>query len=327
MKLARKVDLWMGFLVIVALIMLAAPSWAGDKPKHSDPDCNGVGNCNDIDIEVTEGGTGYGGRGGQGGASDASSDASANADAAADAAATANSDATGGSVGDITIEGDTIPADTTHRLDAEIKNTPDIVTITPGSGDDCKAHIGFSASVPGIGTGLNIPLPGKECRKLKAYDRAIAMRQWRAAEIMFCSLKEVKKEFKDFGLNCTDVLTLHITPLPTPEPTAGSVSISEDEYELLLMAQQQTEEFEEQQEMVADKFAQYDSLIEEREKQHADDDAEIERLKREAAALRAAEDDREQREMTQQTAFSALYEKRLAQEEEPPAQVEEPPNE
>lgn len=324
MKLARKVDLFMGFLVIVALVMLAAPSWATDK--RNDPDCNGVGNCNDIDIEVTEGGDGYGGQGGEGGASDASADAGAEASAAADAAATANSDATGGSVGDITVEGDTIPADTTHRLDAKIKNTPDIVTITPGSGDDCKAHIGFSASVPGIGTGLNIPLPGKECRKLKAYDRAIAMRQWRAAEIMFCSLKEVKAEFRDFGLVCVDILTLHITPLPPPEPT-GAVSISEAEYETLLMAQQQTEEFEEQQELVADKFAQYDNLIAERNRQNAEDDAEIERLKREAAALRAAEEDREGREMVQQSAFSALYEKQIAQEEEREAQVEEPPNE
>jgi hypothetical protein len=323
MKLARKVDLWMGFCVIVALVMLAAPSWA-DNNRRSDPDCNGVGNCNDIDIEVNEGGDGYGGRGGEGGTADASADAGAEASAEAEAAATANSDATGGSVGDITFEGDTIPANTTHKLDAKIKNTPDIVTITPGSGDDCKAHIGFSASVPGIGTGLNIPLPGKECRKLKAYDRAIAMRQWRAAEIMFCSLKEVKAEFKDFGLVCVDILTLHITKLPEPEPTAGKVSIGEAEYELLLMAQQQTEEFEEQQQMVEDKFAQYDNLIEEREAEHEADDAEIERLKREAAALRASQEERKEREMTQQSAFGALYSKRLAQEIEEPAQEEEP---
>jgi len=324
MKLARKVDLWMGFLVVVSLILLSAPSWAGGD-RRSDPDCNGVGNCNDVDIEVTEGGTGHGGEGGEGGSSRSNADASAEADATADATATANSDATGGSVGDITFEGDTIPADTTHRAKITVENTPDIVTITPGSGDSCKAHIGFSASVPGIGTGLNIPLPGKECRKLKAYDRAIAMRQWRAAEIMFCSLKEVKAEFKDFGLECVDILTLHIMPLPPePEETAGTVRIKEAEYELLLMAQQQTEEFEEQQEMVADKFAQYDNLIEERERQNADDDAEIERLKREAAALRAAEEEREQREMTQQSAFGALYSKRLAQEIEEP---EEDPDE
>jgi hypothetical protein len=322
MKLARKVDLFMGFLVIVSLIMVCAPAWAGGD-RRSDPDCNGVGNCNDIDIETTEGGTGYGGEGGEGGHARSDADASADASATSDAAATANSDATGGSVGDITIEGDTIPADTTHRLDAKIENTPDIVTITPGSGDTCKAHIGFGVSVPGLGTSMNIPLPGKECRKLKAYDRAIAMRQWQVAEIMFCSLKEVKAEFRSFELNCVDTLTLHLKPLPPPPESVGKVHISEAEYETLLLAQVQAEDYEEQQQMVEDKFAQYDNLIEEREREIAEDDAEIERLKVEAAALRALEEKREQREMTQQSAFSAIYNKRLAQEIEEPAQEEE----
>jgi len=44
--------------------------------------------------------------------------------------------------------------------------------------------------------------------------------------------------------------------------------------------------------MVADKFAQYDSLIEESQKEHELDDAEIERLKLEAEALRAADEAR-----------------------------------
>jgi hypothetical protein len=82
-------------------------------------------------------------------------------------------------------------------------------------------------------------------------------------------------------------------PEPEPDPVpVGSVVITEDEYHGLLLAQVQQEEFEEQQQMVADKFAQYDSLIEERQKEHELDDAEIERLKLEAEALRAADEAR-----------------------------------
>jgi len=84
-----------------------------------------------------------------------------------------------------------------------------------------------------------------------------------------------------------------IAPEPEPEPVpVGSVVITEDEYHGFLLAQVQQEEFEEQQQMVADKFAQYDSLIEERMKEHEKDDAEIERLKLEAEALRAADEKR-----------------------------------
>lgn len=310
----------MGFLVIVALIMLSAPAWA----SGSNDDCNGVGNCNDIDIDVNEGGDGYGGEGGAGGNADSDADASANSNSTSSAGAEAGASV----INNIT--GDTIPADTTHRAKITIENTPDIVTITPGSGDTCKAHIGFGVSVPGLGTSMNIPLPGKECRKLKAYDRAIAMRQWQAAEIMFCSLKEVKAEFKSFGLVCVDILTLHLhrlTPDPEPVTTTKKISITEAEYNGLLLAQVQAEDYEEQQKMVVDKFAQYDNLIEERERQIAEDDAEIEKLKREAAALRALEEKREQREMTQQSAFGLLYDHRVAQEIEEPAQAEEDPHE
>ncbi len=334
----------MGFLVIVALILVIAPVWASDDDDDSDGNggsCNGIANCNTHNDggdgyggdgyggEGGDGGTGtgYGGEGGEGGDADASS----NSESEANSTSSAGAEAGASVINNIT--GDTIPADTTHRAKITIENTPDIVTITPASGDTCKAHIGFGVSIPGLGTSMNIPLPGKECRKLKAYDRAIAMRQWRAAEIMFCALKEVKAEFKEHGLVCVDILTLHLHPLTpdpkpdNPRPTAGKVVITEDEYHGLLLAQVQAEDYEKQQQMVADKFAQYDSLIEERQAEHERDDAEIERLKYEAAALRKLEQEREQREMVQQSAFGLLYDNRVAQEIEEPIQTEEESNE
>lgn len=314
MKTVRRVDLFVGFVVIVGLIMLFAPAWASDD-YDDDDDSDGTTTTTTTTTTNDGGDGGAGGDGGEGGAGGIGGEGGS-AEAEADASVVNN------------ITGDTIPADTTHRAKIKIENTPDIVTVTPGSGDTCKAHIGFGVAVPGLGTSMNIPLPGKECRKLKAYDRAIAMRQWQAAEIMFCSLKEVKAEFKSFGLKCVDILTLHLHRLtPDPEPVAGKVSITQAEYAELQFAQVQAEDYEEQQQMVADKFAQYDNLIEERQAEHERDDAEIERLRREAAALRAAEKEREEREMTKQSAFSELYDHRVAQEEEAPAQAEEEPNE
>ena len=192
--------------------------------------------------------------------------------------------------GDITIDNSTdIPADTTHQAKIEIENTPDIVNITPGSGDSCKAHIGGTLSLPGLGTGLTIPLPGRECRKLKYYDRMIALGDTNAAEIIFCGLKDVKAEFRALGLDCRDTVSIHVVP---PEPT-GQVMVDEDEYNSLLMSQVQQEELDEYAEQAEFRYAQQQSLIEELQdeiKDHDAEAAEIERLKvlaAERAATRA----------------------------------------
>jgi hypothetical protein len=79
-----------------------------------------------------------------------------------------------------------------------------------------------------------------------------------------------------------------ITTAPEPVPT-GMVQIPIEEYDNLLMAQVQEEEFEEQQQMVEEKFTQYDHLLQAQQEEHERDDAEIERLKREAAESRAAD--------------------------------------
>ena len=75
-------------------------------------------------------------------------------------------------------------------------------------------------------------------------------------------------------------------PEPEPEPVTG-VWMSDSEYDDLVMAQVQQEDFNEQQQMVVDKFAQYDHLIEANQAQQRADDAEIERLKIEVAASKA----------------------------------------
>ncbi len=101
-------------------------------------------------------------------------------------------------------------------------------------------------------------------------------------------------------------------PEPEPEPVPEGIYISEAEYDELLLAQVQQEEFEEQQQMVADKFAQYDSLIVERLEEHAKDDAEIARLKAEAEALRAAD---EARAVNRAKVRESIESKRAAEKE------------
>ena len=262
MKLNNKVNwIFAGLLLLAMAFMYGSRSAASDYDDDSDGDST----------EIIGGDGGDGGDGGHGGA---------------------GGDASGGdaSVGDITINDLTeIPANTTHK--ARIENTPDIVTITPGSGDTCKAHIGFGVAVPGLGTSMNIPLPGKECRKVRAYDRAVAMEQWQAAEIMFCSFKEVKAEFRSFGLTCIDILTLYLPP--SPEPVGVTVTLAE--YEDLLAQAASAEQVEEYAEQSEYRYAQQQSLLESLESDHDEDQVEIAALKKrvndevaEADARRAA---------------------------------------
>lgn len=276
MKLNNKIN-W----VLAGLLLLVMAFWYGSSANASDYDYDDDSDSDGDSGDIIGGDGGDGGAGGDGGHGGAGGDGYGG-----------DADASGGdaSVGDITINDLTeIPANTTHK--ARIENTPDIVTITPGSGDSCKAHIGFGVSIPGLGTSMNIPLPGKECRKLKAYDRAMAAEQWQAAEIMFCSFKEVKTEFRSFGLDCIDVLTLYAPPGPEPV----SVTVTIEEYEILVAQAASAEQIEEYQEQVEYRYVQQQHLIEALEEGAAEDDYEIEALKKrvndevaEADARRAA---------------------------------------
>jgi hypothetical protein len=316
-KLTAQVAL--GILMLVGWLSFAiAPAYAGDNEcrrshnecGHDDGDDQGGQAQSESEAIATAESTATAdsssySEGGEGGAGGEGGTAISEGGSVGDTTATGGE---GGSVGDININsGDTIPADTTHyeKQDIRVENTPDIVTITPGSGDTCKAHIGFGASVPGIGTNLNIPLPGKECRKLKAYDRAVAMDQWQAAEIMFCSLKEVKTEFRTFGLNCVDILTLYV-----PIDTTGQITITADEYDGLLVAQVQKEEFEDAVEQAEMRYSQQQSLIDALQEEVSDneiDQQELERIKREAAIIRA----KQEAEEKQQADVRAQFKRRL----------------
>ena len=105
---------------------------------------------------------------------------------------------------------------------------------------------------------------------------------------------------------CLDDLTpSEEVPVPT-----GSMLLPVDEYDELLAQAANAEEVEEFVEQAEYRYAQQTNKLEAQ-------DEELERLKREAAELKAAQKADEERVETRQQALTALYEKRVAKDEEP----------
>jgi len=162
----------------------------------------------------------------------------------------------------VNVSGDVIPADTTHieTQDIKLKNTPDNVMVTPGSGDACKAHVGANLSIPGLGAGLTIPLPGKECRKLIYYDRLMEIGRYEAAAKLFCDLKEVFATFGKDEAIC-EAAVLYVVPKPPLPPTSDNNKPPSGR----LMADVTQEEYEQQHEMVEQRYEQQQEVIETQE--------------------------------------------------------------
>lgn len=302
MTISKRVNLFLGFCIIVALIMLAAPSWATDKPTPRIDDCNGIANCNDIDARG-----GSGGDGGEGG------DASA-------VTGPVTVDGTGGTGGGATVN-------------TKSENTSLVLS---GARDtaDCFTKIGVGAE----GFGLFWSRSDSFCKKVRLISSHIDRGNYAAAVRLECTLPEWEEVYghkkpRDKQGNETEGYVQCKEDL-MPEGAQGDDGsditghvLTPAEYEDLLAQAANAEEVEEYVEQSEYRFAQQTNLIAALEADHEDDSAEIDRLKREAAALRAAEQEREDREMVQQTGFQKLYEKQVAQEEERAAQVEEKPHE
>lgn len=81
----------------------------------------------------------------------------------------------------------------------------------------------------------------------------------------------------------------HLAPAAAPEPVLENdvVYVSQEEYDQMMMAQVSKEELEELAEMQEYRYAQQQNLIDSLKAEHEDKQAEIERLKQEAARLRA----------------------------------------
>lgn len=157
--------------------------------------------------------------------------------------------------------------------------------------ESCVRVLGFSfANTSGSGM-VGMPLPrGKACDMWKAVNEAQENGHIALSYAFMCEIRNIRKvwglerckELTEAALqSLEDMTTSHNFE---PEPS-------------LVMAQVSQEEFDEQQQLVEDRFAQYENLIGSLKADDDDKDAEIERLKREAAAMRekqAQEDARRQ---------------------------------
>lgn len=100
-----------------------------------------------------------------------------------------------------------------------------------------------------------------------------------------------------------------IAPAAAPEP--DGVYLTEAEYDEMLMAQATQEQHNEDIENIEYRIAQQDNLIESLREQHEDDEAEIERLKQEAARLRAEQQEQERIDAARRAAaLEALRDKK-----------------
>lgn len=153
--------------------------------------------------------------------------------------------------------------------------------------------------------GLNIPLPGRECRKLKYYDRLMQIGQYEAAARIFCELKEVKKAFERDEMLCREAVLYVPDPTPQMMMRAPAREIPDEEE----IRQEVRAEIEDEHEQVEYRMAQQQNLL-------ASQKEELEQLRREAEELRRRVEAEEAAEKKSQQKFRQL----LEQKEAPPEQ-------
>lgn len=196
-------------------------------------------------------------------------------------------------------------------------NNTNVVLVPNNNTENCLRVWGLSFGRDGTAGGIGVPTRSKACDFEQAADDAAAQGNHRLAWYWRCHKKNLYKTFQSKGeadeaaiVQCYNEMWQLLAPEPDPTPV-GYQLVSDDEYEELLMAQVQQEEIE----LLEDRYAQQQSLIEELQDEIAEHDmeqADIERLKREAASLRAAQEAEER----QQADIRAQFKARLARYEE-----------
>jgi len=166
----------------------------------------------------------------------------------------------------------------------------------------CFTKVTFGAEIFGIGFSRSDPY----CKKVRAVARQLTLENWDAAARLECTLKIWKEIYGKDKEACRHAL--FAGPDEFDDDTQSGVWVPNDKYQALLMVDIDAEEYHTQQRQIADKFAQYDNLITSQQQQAVLDDKEIERLKAEAAYLRAAEKKRGDKESARRAAARAALE-------------------
>lgn len=152
----------------------------------------------------------------------------------------------------------------------------------------------------GDGAGaLGLPFRDKACDYEQAADDAAATGQHKIAWWWRCHKPHLYKTFSGDSKEMKQLACWNsMVSMLDPKPQASA-----DDYDIeALVAQVSKEEYEEQQQLVEKRIAQQNNLIESLKQDHEDKDAEIERLKREAARLRAEQKKAEDRDAARRAA-------------------------
>lgn len=275
------------FMLILAIVVVACINVA----YGSEDDCrNGHYQCGH-DNGDDGGAGGAGGDGGDGGSGGAGGDGGE-----ANAEAIANAEGGAGGGGDASI--------------IYGKRAPTNFLYMQNQVEACGRTFGFSGSNTSGGWAFGIPIPRSwtpTCDLWKAAEEA-QQNQFVYTSYMFqCSIKAVRGVLGDETCERFETLALIEMGLISKEPDLGSL-YNQAAQSGWLLAEVTEEEYIAQQEMIADKFAQYDNLIESREQEHEKDDAEIARLKEEIAQRKAEEQSRKDKEESRRAAARAALE-------------------
>lgn len=228
-------------------------------------------------------------------------DSDANADSAASADASANAEGGAGGGGDASI--------------VYGKRAPTNFLYMQNQVEACGRTFGFSGSNTSGGWAFGIPIPRSwtpTCDLWKAAEEAQQNGFIYLSYMFQCSIKAVRNVMGQITCEEFEEKALVEMGLVTASPDLGGLYDQAAQNGRWLLAEVTEEEYIEQQEMIEDKFAQYDSLIESRQEEHEKDDEEIERLKKIAEELKAAEQARIDRDASRRAAAKAA----LAPEEE-----------
>lgn len=322
--------LWYALVWVIAIgwFIWAADAVAGGGSRG---DCNGEVNCNELDIDVEGGRGGHGGSGGdggQGGSGGHGGSGGEGGEAAAAAEASAGAEASTGPIDNHSGGGNA-------TVSTESNNT-NVVLVPNNNTAGCLRVWGLAFGNGDGAASLGIPTRDKACDYEAAADDAAATGDHDIAWFWRCHKRSLYSQFKDRGedtdtavLQCFQRMTemLGVPIGATDEPPPGQILVAEEEYSELLAQAETAEAVEEFAEQTEYRIAQQQNLIDSLQDDHEADQLEIERLKREAAALRAAQEADEERVEQRQMALQEIYERRVAQEEEEPPQEEEEPHE
>ncbi len=185
-------------------------------------------------------------------------------------------------------------------------NSSNIVLVPNNNTAGCMRVWGLSFGKDGAAGGIGVPTRDKACDFEQAADDAAAMGEHKIAWWWRCHKPTLYKTFNGDSkaqkqLACWNSMVAMLGKPVASDIPDGSVLLAEEEYQDLLLAQVDPEKIEQLQ----DKLTQQQSLIEELQEdadEHDNELAELEALKREAARLRAKQENEQKEDAARRAA-------------------------